>query len=551
MKIEYPPEINNLRIWGLATVAAFASGMIGYDSAFVGGTLALPAFLREFGTLDKDTSSNLVSTYQAGAFFGAFAAYPTGVYLGRKWGLFAASLIFNVGSIIMTIASNNTGLGPIYGGRAIAGLAIGMASNLAPTYLSEIAPTAIRGRLIGMWEVGWQVGAIIGFWINYGVKQHQPDTSDSQWRIPYGFQLVPGALLLFGTLTMIESPRWLLTRGREEEAVRNLEKIRKLPASDPYLVDELALCRESIRAEREVVGASFWGPIRYTFGQSKLRYRMLIASSLFAFQNGTGINAINYYSPTVFRALGLTGTSTALLTTGVFGIIKGLGSVVWILWLIEQLGRRKILMGGAFGGSICMFWIAIYIAVSKVGTPGHTSGELSAGGRSALAAFYLWTLFYGSTWNGTPWCYSAEMFPTASRSVGMTIAAASNWLYNFAISKATPAAFAWSNYGFFLIFACLMVVSIPYVFFVLPETRQVPLERMDDLFATRPVWRAGEIILNDIAQSEKPSDNLPRAHPDTLERSGNNRDDGVSTPERKDEGSQKGLDVETGDARNY
>lgn len=131
-----PPEVYNWRLWALAAIAALNAIMIGYDSAFVGGAITLKGFTNDFGKIPLDTSANLVTTYQAGAFFGAFIGYPLGYYWGRKWGIFLAAIVFTIGSIIMVIASPSTGLGPVYAGRAIAGLAIGAASNLGPIYIA-------------------------------------------------------------------------------------------------------------------------------------------------------------------------------------------------------------------------------------------------------------------------------------------------------------------------------------------------------------------------------------------------------------------------------
>ncbi|PWO00755.1 putative quinate permease [Tilletiopsis washingtonensis] len=531
-----PKEVYNFKIWVMATIAAFGSLMIGYDSSFVGGALALPSFTHEFGKLNPTTSANLVSTYQAGAFFGAFCGYPLGYFLGRKWGIAVCGFVFTVGSIIMVIANSSTGLGPIYGGRAIAGLAIGAASNLAPTYISEIAPSAIRGALVGMWEVGWQVGGICGFWVNYGVKQHESDTGSAQWLIPFGLQLVPGAMLFIGSFFLIESPRWLLTRDRRDDASRNLCKLRNLDPSHPYVMDEMALFEETLARERREVGRTFWGPIKFAFTSRTMLKRLALASSMFIVQNASGINSINYYSPTIFRAIGITGTSTALLTTGVFGVIKTLGAIIWIAILIERLGRRKIMMFGAAGCSAFMIWIGVYVAVAANRAP-VAGATLSAGGRSAVAAFYLWTIVYGSTLNGTPWVIGAEIFPQSSRPVGMAIVAASNWLYNLAISLGTPHAFAWSRFGLFLIFAGLSAIAVPYIYFVLPETAGVPLDRMSDLFSSKngPIrHRHGKVMAMARAEHDGTANNghvLPHAG-----------SEGDSTPEKRS------TDLETGDA---
>jgi MFS family permease len=174
-----PKEIYNFRVYVYAIVASAGAATIGYDSAFIGGTFALQSFRKEFG-FDKMSaatvntiSANIVSCYQAGAFFGAFLAYPAGHYFGRRIGLVIFSLIFLLGAGIMLGASGTHGLSYFYSGRVIAGLGIGGTSNLIPIYISELSPPAIRGRLVGLWEVGWQCGGLVGFWINVRSSYHQ------------------------------------------------------------------------------------------------------------------------------------------------------------------------------------------------------------------------------------------------------------------------------------------------------------------------------------------------------------------------------------------
>lgn len=143
-----------------------------YDSAFIGTTLALPSFKNEFHfeKLSKSAvnllNANIVSCYQAGAFFGAIFAYLAAFFMGRTSGLAIFAALFVVGAGMMLGANGERGLGLIYGGRVLAGLGVGGASNLAPIYISEISPPAIRGRLVCMFELGWQIGGLVGFWIN-------------------------------------------------------------------------------------------------------------------------------------------------------------------------------------------------------------------------------------------------------------------------------------------------------------------------------------------------------------------------------------------------
>jgi MFS family permease len=167
-----PSSVYNWRVYLSAAVAGSAAVMIGYDSAFIGGTIALDSFKAEFGLdhLSKSAialkSANIVSCYQAGAFFGAFFAYPFAYFYGRKKALSIFAAIFCLGAGLMLGANRHRGLGLIYGGRVIAGAGVGGTSMISPIYISEVSPPAIRGRLVGFYEFSWQIGGLVGFWIN-------------------------------------------------------------------------------------------------------------------------------------------------------------------------------------------------------------------------------------------------------------------------------------------------------------------------------------------------------------------------------------------------
>jgi MFS family permease len=167
-----PKAVYNWRIYVLALIASCGSNMIGYTSAFIGTTITLTSFEDEFGFENMTTeqvsmiSENIVSFFIAGAFFGAIFTYGLGYFVGRKWNLVIASAIFTLGGGLQLGATSSTGLGIMYAGRVFSGLGTGVASNIIPIYISELAPPAIRGRLVGFYELGWQVGGLVGFWIN-------------------------------------------------------------------------------------------------------------------------------------------------------------------------------------------------------------------------------------------------------------------------------------------------------------------------------------------------------------------------------------------------
>ncbi|TDZ34505.1 Quinate permease [Colletotrichum spinosum] len=502
-----PKAVYNWRVYLCAIIASFASCTIGYDSAFIGTTLALQSFVDEFKFAEYSTSglallkSNIVSVYQAGAFFGSLFAYVSSYFLGRKKSLILFSLVFMLGAGMMLGANAQRGLGLILAGRVLAGIGVGGCSNMTPIYISELAPPAVRGRLVGIYEMGWQVGGLVGFWINYGVDSTM-EPSHSQWLIPFAVQLIPAGLLLIGACWIPESPRWLFSKYKRDKAMEILCWMRNLPADDQYIIEEVAYIDADLERYRTEVGAGFWKPFA-ALKQRKVQWRFFLGGMLFLWQNGSGINAINYYSPTVFKSIGITGTNTGFLTTGIFGVVKTVVTFVWLLWLIDHLGRRNLLLIGAIGGSLCMWYIGGYLALN----PANGTGGLSSGGISAMVFFYLWTVFYTPSWNGTPWVINSEIFDQNTRSLGQASAAANNWFWNFIISRFTPQMFNAWGYGVYFFFASLMILSAVFVFFLVPETKAVPLETMDRLFKVKPVWRANKIIIAELAEDQNSRQN--------------------------------------------
>ncbi|KAH8922325.1 quinate permease-like protein [Atractiella rhizophila] len=475
-----PPQVYNWKIYFYSAVAAFGAFLYGYDSAFIGGTLALASFKEEFGINAKNSaklSANIVSTYQAGAFFGALLSFPFCERFGRKWTILLAGGVFTLGACLHLISNSSTGLAGIYVGRAIGGLGVGAVSLVVPIYIAEISPPAIRGRLVGLYEALLQIGGLLGFWINYAVSTTM-SPSKTQWTIPIAIQIIPGGLVVILGVFLVESPRWLRSKGRIEQAERTLSTIRNLPQDHIYLVEENAALDDQLAYERaKTHGGNLIARLK-EIALPGIRNRFTIAFMLFLFQNATGINAINYYSPTVFRSIGITGTNTGLLTTGVFGCVKNVCTYIWLLFLIDRLGRRLLLLIGAAGASFCMLYIGGYIAIGK---PEEQSG-ITSGGISAVAFIYIWTAFYGPTFNGTPWVIAAELFPQHTRTLIQSLLSASQWIWQFVIARATPYMFESMGYGVYLFFGCFTFLAFWYVWFFVPETKGRSLEDMDRLF---------------------------------------------------------------------
>lgn len=501
-----PSAVYNWRVYVLALSASMASSMFGYDSAFIGGAITLPSFETRYGlaTASGDRlaalKSNIVSTFQAGCFFGAILCYPLSERLGRKIPLLVCGVLFNIG-VIMQLAS--TGLGLIYTGRAFTGLAVGASSLIVPQYISECSPPAIRGRLIGLFEIVLQFSQIIGFWINYGTNQNISDLRNSQWRIPFGFQLVPGTFLVILMLFQPESPRWLLKSGRDEQAVKNLVRIRKLPADDPYILWEVETVKEQLQREYDQgANQSFFKKLKEAWSAGN-RNRLIMGMALMMLQNLSGINALNYYSPTIFKSIGFKGTSVGLLATGVFGIIKASATFAFMIFGIDRLGRRKSMLIGSVGALVAMYYLGGYTAVSH---SFEGKAKKDGGAYVAIVMVYIFSVFYAMSWNGIPWIFCAEVFPTAIRSVCLVFTTCTQWLGQFIIVYSTPYMITNITYGTFLFFGSSLVVGILTVILFLPETKGLSLEEMDILFSIKGLAhqqrKKADAIIQDMRSAE-------------------------------------------------
>jgi MFS family permease len=219
-----------------------------------------------------------------------------------------------------------------------------------------------------------------------------------------------------------------------------------------------------------------------TFGELKeasIRNRILICVALHLLQNLTGINAINYYSPTIFKGIGFTGTSTSLLATGVYGLIKMMTTVIFMIFFVDRFGRRPALLIGAVGSFGCMLYLGIFSTVTNSFVVAPPKG---AGANAAVAMIYLYAIFYGFSWNGIPWIFASEVLPTRVRGLGMMCTVCMQWLAQFMIVYSLPYMVKSIKQGIFFFFAACTVCALLFAYFLVPETKGVVLEDMELLF---------------------------------------------------------------------
>ncbi|TRM66819.1 general substrate transporter [Schizophyllum amplum] len=483
----------NSRAYWLAFVVYWGIVLFGYDTGVGGGVVSSQHFKVAFGIIrdgvedvnrSNEISSNVVSVLQAGAFFGALGSAPLSSRAGRRKTLFLFSIVFLIGAILTTVAQgNSTGLSLIYGGRVISGFGIGGVTAVAPAYVSECAPKEVRGRITGMFQIMVAFGVMISYFVNYGVGLHQ--TGQAVWQIPFAIQLIPAGIMAVGLLTVKESPRWLASVGREKEALANLAYIRKKHVDDEPIVIEMAEIEAAIREEREArqglgLKEAFLGKGNYP--------RFIIAFVIFLLQQWCGQNSVNYYAPQIFASIGYTGTKNSLLASGIYGVVKVVSTAIFVFFGVEWLGRKLSLFISGIGMGTLFFIIG---AILKTHPPTATSasddvnvGTPSQASQAMAAMLYIYVCFYSMGWGPLPWLYVSEIFPTRTRHFGLSLASASQWLFNFVLSKVTPDMVTALDWKLFMMFATIDIGGLGVFSLLIPETKGRSLEEMDVVFGS-------------------------------------------------------------------
>ncbi len=260
---------------------------------------------------------------------------------------------------------------------------------VTPLYISEISPRAIRGALTGMFQLFNTLGVMLAFWINYGSNAHIP--GDASWIVPLAMQGLPAFLLMIGMFFCVESPRFLAKKDLWEESRKTLALVRNLPVDDPYVVNEFQDICTQLEHERILVGGStFWALQREMWLIPGNRKRAILSFCLMMGQNLTGTNAINYYAPTIFSDLGITGSANGLFATGVYGIVKVCACSLYLLLAADSLGRRRSLLWTSCAQAAVMLYIGLYVRFD----PPVAGKSIPPAGYVALVCIYLFAVFF-------------------------------------------------------------------------------------------------------------------------------------------------------------
>lgn len=436
----------------------------------------------------------ITSSLLLGSCVGALMCAPFNDRLGRKYSLALFSLVYCLAAILMSAnPGGNGGIDEFLAGRVLSGLGSGAASVIGTSYIAEIAPKPIRGGLAAMYNANTMLGVAMGYWINYGSIENISKTKNAQWQVPMAMMILPGVILIVGLFFMPESPRWLIGRGRMEEAYKSLEDLRSLSRDHDFVRNEFEEIRISSEHEGEDNAGRKLSVISELMTPS-IRKRLALVMVIQVFFQFSGGNIITYYNTSILTSIGLTAPSTNYLFSGIYGLVKVLTLVFYSTLLVDRLGRRIMLFIGTGIIVASLIYITAYLAIVHPGTSSATSP--SAAGWVALVAIYVFAIGYAISWATVPWIINSEVFPQRLRATCMSICITWQYLVNFALTRAQPnMVLSMHPWGPFALFACATTLGGVYSYFCLPETKGMSMEHMDQLFEV-PWYRVGLTSLN-------------------------------------------------------
>jgi len=426
--------------------------LFGYDTGVISGAIL---FIEKQLNLGSWQQGWVVSSVLLGAILGAAIIGPSSDKYGRRKLLMVSSVIFVLGAIGSAFAQ---GFGLLVASRIVLGIAVGGASSLIPTYLSELAPAEKRGGIGTMFQLMVMTGIFLAYVSNYALSGF-----DMGWRWMLGLAALPAIVMFFGGISLPESPRYLVRQGKIDEAYRVLEH---LSTSTNSAKAEL----EDIKLQASMANGGF----KELFGLMA-RPVLLMAMGLAIFQQVMGCNTVLYYAPTIFTDIGF-GVSAALIAhigIGIFNVI-----VTWVaMKVMDKVDRKKMLIWGAWGMGLSLFVMSIAM---------HFSGASVTAGYICAIALTIYIAFFSATWGPVMWVMIGESFPLNIRGLGNSFGAVVNWTANMIVSLTFPPLLNFFGTGsLFIGYGVLCIAAIVFVKFFTIETRNQTLEQIEADLRTR------------------------------------------------------------------
>ncbi|KAJ6413461.1 hypothetical protein OIU84_006292 [Salix udensis] len=436
-------------------VAAMGGLIFGYDIGISGGVTSMDTFLKQFfpsvyrqeheirddGNMYCKFNSHLLTLFTSSLYLAALVASFFSSTVTRLFGLNVAMLII---------------------GRLLLGVGVGFANQSVPIYLSEMAPAQIRGALNIGFQMAITIGILAANLINYGTAQIKEGYG---WRISLGLAAVPALMITVGSFFLPDTPNSILERGHPEESKRMLQKIRGTDNVEAEFQDLVDATEAAKKVEHP------WKNIL----QPKYRPQLVICTMIPFFQQLTGINVIMFYAPVLFKTLGF-GDDAALMSAVITGVVKS----------ADRFGRRILFLEGGVQMIISQILVGIMIAVN-FGTQGV--GELPKGSAN-LVLFFICAYVAAFAWSWGPlgWLVPSEICPLEIRSAGQAINVSVNMFFTFVIGQFFLSMLCHMKFGLFLFFAGFVVLMTIFVYFFLPETKNVPIEEMNRVWKAHWFW---------------------------------------------------------------
>jgi MFS transporter, SP family, arabinose:H+ symporter len=438
-------------IFLISAIAALGGLLFGFDTAVISGTTP---FIRPYFKLDDIWLGWTVSSLLGGCIIGVISAGRPSDAFGRKKTLMSSALLFAVSAIGSALAHK---LSVFIAFRIIGGLGVGIASMLSPLYISEVSPASARGKFVSYNQLAIVIGILLAFISNALLV----DSGENNWRWMLAVMGLP-AVLFFGFLFFApESPRWLVQKGRSDEALDILGKI-----NGPVLAkEELSSIEESILTEKDR------GTYKEVFS-GHMRPVIIIGIFLSVFSQITGINSIMYYAPVIFQSIGKA-ASSAVIQTAVIGGGNLIFTFVAIS-LIDRLGRKPLLIGGVTGMIISLTSIALAFYFKKF------EGYL------ILFLILMYIASFSASLGPVTWVLVSEIFPNKLRSKAMSVSIVALWVANFSLIFVFPLMLnRLGGATAFLIFDIMCVILLVFTIIKVPETRGKSLEELEKILVKR------------------------------------------------------------------
>jgi sugar porter (SP) family MFS transporter len=430
----------------VACIAALGGLLFGYDIGIISGALL---FIENDFPLTPFLTGVVVSSILLGAVIGAGASGALGDRLGRRKMVLIAAVIFAAGAVGMALSPN---VGILIFFRIVTGLAVGAASALVPTYISEISPTNLRGSLSSVFQLAITLGILLAYLVNFALAGAEA------WRWMLGLAAVPAVVLFVGMYLVPETPRWLIKNEFMDEARAVLRRSRGRQDVDGEIKEIQEVEREESQTGiRELL--SPW-----------VRPMLIVGIGLAMLQQFSGINTIIYYAPTIINDTGFGASASILATVGI-GVVNVLFTLVAIL-LIDKLGRKKLLLAGLTGMTLGTIILGLGFVLPSL------SGIVSW---ITLGAMLLYIASFAASFGPIVWVMLPEIFPLQIRGAGAGVSSLSNWVANFIVALLFPILIAAiGETPVFWGLGVICILSMAFVYFLVPETMGRSLEDIEE-----------------------------------------------------------------------